>query len=182
LDGDPETIGEVSRWISRVLTSTRFWQIRHLRLDLYQEVMMRVIHGLRHERFDDRQNLRLYVEAIASYTALRELQRDAREYSRSTEALRFEIESPSRSQEVPDHILAEQALSRASDGCKALLARYFLEECSYEEIAAEMGLPVGTVKSRLHRCLQTASRNLRRRHSTGNEGTRRETETKGSTT
>ena len=47
-------------------------------------------------------------------------------------------------------------LDRASDGCRTLLVAYFMEQRSYSEIAEEHGQPVGTVKSRLFRCLDAA--------------------------
>ena len=54
-----------------------------------------------------------------------------------------------------------RVLDEASEDCRLLMRLYFLEGKSYEEIAAELAIPVGTVKSRLSRCLDAAQKALR---------------------
>ncbi len=44
-----------------------------------------------------------------------------------------------------------QALSRLDESFQAPLALFYLEDCSYKEIAAALQLPLGTVKSRISR-------------------------------
>jgi RNA polymerase sigma factor (sigma-70 family) len=45
------------------------------------------------------------------------------------------------------------ALAKVDDVFRAAVALYYLEDCSYKEIAAILGVPVGTVKSRIARGL-----------------------------
>lgn len=45
----------------------------------------------------------------------------------------------------------QQALARLSDEHRAILVLREVEDCDYDEIAQVLGLPVGTVRSRLHR-------------------------------
>ena len=45
------------------------------------------------------------------------------------------------------------ALARVDESYQAAVALFYLEECSYKEIAEILGVPVGTVKSRLARGL-----------------------------
>ena len=47
--------------------------------------------------------------------------------------------------------LIERALRRLPDFQRAMIVMYHMEELSYEEIAASLDLPLGTVKSRLNR-------------------------------
>jgi len=46
---------------------------------------------------------------------------------------------------------------------RAVLVLYHQEECSYEGIAAALGLPVNTVRTHLHRGRKRLSEALRRR-------------------
>jgi RNA polymerase sigma-70 factor (ECF subfamily) len=54
------------------------------------------------------------------------------------------------------------ALEGVSDGCRDLLRSHFLEEKSHAEIASALGIPIGTVKSRIARCLKGLQRFLTR--------------------
>jgi RNA polymerase sigma-70 factor (ECF subfamily) len=45
------------------------------------------------------------------------------------------------------------ALGRVDENYQAAVALFYLEECSYKEIAEILGVPIGTVKSRLARGL-----------------------------
>lgn len=55
---------------------------------------------------------------------------------------------------VMDHIEAEQveaAIDALPDEFRAVAALYFLQDLPYQDIATMLGIPVGTVRSRLHR-------------------------------
>jgi RNA polymerase sigma-70 factor (ECF subfamily) len=43
------------------------------------------------------------------------------------------------------------ALAKVDEVYQAAVALYYLENCSYREIAAVLGVPVGTIKSRIAR-------------------------------
>ncbi len=63
-------------------------------------------------------------------------------------------EDHSPEQRIIESQLARQVLEAASDECRSLITRYFMREWRYQEIAEELSLPVGTVKSRLFRCME----------------------------
>ena len=153
LAGEAEALGIVSRWIAIVLTSSSFWPLRQEWPDLHQEALTRVLASLTHERFDSRGDLRLYVQAIARYTAVRALRTAASESPRHGEPTEADP-----GPEIRARLLVSQVLIRMSSSCRELVTRYFLEQRSYEELAAELELPVGTIKSRLSRCLEAAHR------------------------
>ena len=44
-----------------------------------------------------------------------------------------------------------RALETLPEGYRAVCTMYFIEDFSYEEIADMLGIPLGTVRSRLHR-------------------------------
>jgi RNA polymerase sigma factor (sigma-70 family) len=160
LDNDPEALGQVIRWISSALASPRFWLLRSEWPDLVQEVLTRVIQSLRSGRFDDSRDLRVYVQGIARFACLQAL--DNRKESAGSASL-----GELRERESPDPVkrlirlqLVRRVLDLASEDCRELFRLYYFDGQSYEEISAGTGLPVGTVKSRLYRCLEGASQAL----------------------
>jgi RNA polymerase sigma factor (sigma-70 family) len=46
-----------------------------------------------------------------------------------------------------------EALARMDDACREILDRFFARDESYQSIGADLGIPLGTVASRLSRCL-----------------------------
>ena len=61
---------------------------------------------------------------------------------------------PASSDELPDWIDQErlqQALLRLPDDTRLILLLFFFEDCSYNEIAEKLAIPIGTVMSRLSR-------------------------------
>jgi RNA polymerase sigma factor (sigma-70 family) len=158
LSGESEAIGLVVRWIVAVLVSPQFWSLRRDWPDMQQEVMARLIESLRAGRFDPSRNFRTYVQAVARYAALESMNR-----------IRSRHEIKEVDETYPDHRtdprdrtvqlqMARLALERSSGPCRALMLAYFYQQRSYEEIARSEGVPVGTVKSRLSRCLADVHR------------------------
>jgi RNA polymerase sigma factor (sigma-70 family) len=160
LAGDPDALGEVVRWIAQVIASRRYLALRHEWIDLHQEALMRVIESLRQGRFDPGQDFRRYVQAIARYTTLQSLNRPERRFAGRAAQSAVADPDPGPEERLSLRDLARRALARASQECRQLLRAYFIEELDYEEIARRSGVPSGTVKSRLMRCLESAHRAL----------------------
>ena len=167
LEGDEEAVGLVIRWIAQVLTWPRFWSLRDDRADLLQESLAGVIASLKNEKFDPARDLQHYVQGIARHAALRaqEAARRRRGQGRA-EAENADIilrvsAGPPFAETVARQEIVRRVMDGASEDCRLLMRIYFLEGKNYEEIASELGLPVGTVKSRLSRCLGAAQRALR---------------------
>ncbi len=156
LAGDDDALGEVIRWIAQVVASRRFLALRQEWLDLYQEALMRVIESLRQGRYDPEHDFRRYVRAVARYSVLEALHGPDRRHPRQEPDHSLADPGPDPEDQVRLHDLARRALLRASDECRRLLRAYFLEERDFAEIASEIGVPVGTVKSRLMACLESA--------------------------
>jgi len=161
LAGRAEAVGKVSRWISVVLASPRYWRLRGEWLDLHQEIMGRVVESLRRERFDAAQDFRTYVQGVARFTALASLSPRHR-FGGSEELDEEDLAvEPETEEGAISRQLARLVLEEASEGCQNLLRAYFFEERNYAEISEFMSVPIGTVKSRLARCLDGAHRVLR---------------------
>ena len=98
------------------------------------------------------------MQGVARFTAFTALSRRPPEVSvdENGPEPQAEIEGGSSEDRLTAAQLARYVLDRASGHCRELLVAYFMEQRSYAEIAEETGQPVGTVKSRLFRCLDAA--------------------------
>ena len=158
LAGDREAVSDAVRWVSRVLGSPNFWSLRREWTDMVQEVLGRVIASLRAERFDPQRDFRTYVQGVARFTAFTALSRRRPEVPVDEDGPELPDESTGGSSEdrISAGQLARYVLDRASAGCRELLVAYFMEQRNYLEIAEENGQPIGTIKSRIFRCLDSA--------------------------
>lgn len=156
LDDDAAARERVYRWIAVVLASPRFWSLRTWWSDLVQETLMRILESLRSGRFDPSRNFQFYVQGVARHTALQAMAHE------SGFRRRAGPDPPPVADGIDERVirlqLVRRALDLATDECRQLFKAYFFEERSYAELARQMEIPVGTVKSRLFRCLETAHR------------------------
>jgi RNA polymerase sigma-70 factor (ECF subfamily) len=167
LAGDGEVVGEVIRVVAGVLTLPRFWSLRPAWADLHQEVLRRILESLRQGRFDATRDFLGYAHGVARFTALDAMSRKKRDSVVGTsDVVEFAAE-PAGKPDAEDRTMARQlariALDKASPDCRRLFRDYFFKERNYREIAESMGVPVGTVKSRLFRCLASAQRTMGKR-------------------
>ena len=158
LAGKLEAVAEVGRWVAQVLAAPTFWSLRSEWNDLHQEVLGRVVESLRRRRFDREKDFRTYVQGIARFAGFKAIGRHVQGASDTEldpdmpEPAGGEDQDPE--QRIIESQLARQVLETASDECRSLITRYFMRERRYQEIAEELSLPVGTVKSRLFRCME----------------------------
>jgi RNA polymerase sigma factor (sigma-70 family) len=157
LAGDREAYGQVLRWISTVVTSPRFWRLRHEWLDLQQEALRRLLRSLQEGRFDAGLDFRAYVQGVARYTAFESF--DPGLETVVVDDLDATFRDPSGGEdEAVARQMARHVLEQASGDCRRLFLEFFYERRTHDEIAAGLGVPVGTVKSRLSRCLDASHR------------------------
>ena len=162
LADDPEAVGEVIRWISTALTAPRYWSLRAEWPDLLQEVMARVLEALRDGRFDASRDLRVYVQGVARFVSLEELRR--RRHVPLDEGDERTAGDPDPESLSIQAQLVHRVMGLASPDCRQLIGLYYLQSRSHLEIAAELGTPPGTVKSRLFRCLESVRKMVRQHH------------------
>jgi len=132
--------------------------------DLAQEVFLRLFRAMEHFRGDAQ--LSTYLYRIVVNVAQDEWKRRRRERERfaTTPALLEDedtswIESFPQDTPATDELLSQQEIWRAveqelqqlSEAERAVLVLYHQEECSYEHIALTLKLPLGTVRTHLHR-------------------------------
>jgi len=118
--------------------------------ELVQRTLLACAQNL--ERFEGRSTFRTYLFGIARNQYL--MHRRAEEH-----AGHEPVTLPTRPEDSPsqlvavrqEHVILILALRQLDPKFSLVLRRYYWEEYSLEEIAAELELPVGTVKSRLAR-------------------------------
>ncbi|MCI0656634.1 MAG: hypothetical protein L0170_06130, partial [Acidobacteria bacterium] len=97
---------------------------------------------------------------IARFACLQALGKQLESAGRGIPAEAAETGSPDPVRRLIDFQLVRRVLDLASEDCRELFRLYYFDAQSYEEIAASMEIPVGTVKSRLFRCLESAHQAL----------------------
>jgi RNA polymerase sigma-70 factor, ECF subfamily len=159
LSGDRAALGLVSRWIAFVITAPRFWSLKREWPDLHQEVLRRIVESLERGRFQPGRDFRSYVEGVARNTAREICARRTEVYLATLPELaddrRMEDEADAR-------MFARRVLDGSTPACRELMRLHFMQQMSYEEMAELLNLPIGTVKSKLFRCLACARRNRSR--------------------
>ncbi len=108
---------------------------------------------------------RAKVKAWLFTTLHREFLRGRRKLTRFShyELDQMENELPAFSPSLTDHLDSAQVLGKLAQLAEifqAPLALFFLEDCSYKEIAEILDVPIGTVKSRIARGIERLYRML----------------------
>jgi RNA polymerase sigma-70 factor (ECF subfamily) len=120
--------------------------------DLLQEAFVQVFHNIGQYRGEG--SLEGWIRRITVRTALRALKKqrfDARQFDEAEWALQAEAAEPLLPAAGEEPELLISLLQKLPPGFRAVINLYILEERTHEEIAAELGISVGTSKSQLHR-------------------------------
>lgn len=132
--------------------------------DLVQETLIRAFEAFLRDGYTDRGNLRAYLMRILTNRFLSLSRRDAFHAPIPVDAVRAEgealpaslIEGSTESfvlAQVMDEPL-ERALAALPDGLRAAILLVDIEGLEYREAAFALGIPIGTVRSRLFRARQ----------------------------
>lgn len=117
-----------------------------------QEAFVRVWKAL--PRYDGTASLGTWLYAIARNTCLSELRKPA---LRREAPLDEQIGLPGGASPPDGTLDTDWVLARLPEAYRRVLVLYYLEERSYEEVAEMLDLPMGTVKSHLHRAKAAAA-------------------------
>ncbi len=116
--------------------------------DAFQEVFLRIYERLGSLR--DPEALRPWIAQLTRRICLDRRERQGRE-----EAAALESMAPDAALEELDEAFAvREALAALSDECREVLDRFFCRDESYRTIGEELGIPAGTIASRISRCLR----------------------------
>lgn len=120
--------------------------------DLSQEVFLRIHRGLPYFRGDAKLTtwiFRIVLNLLSQESAGR----------RSAQEVPLDLETPAHEPRARDRMPADlelrdrldKALARLPPNYRLLVAAHYLHDVKYEELAEALGIPVGTVKTHLHR-------------------------------
>ncbi len=153
-DGDDEALRAlIARWQPRL---GRFaWRLtgeREAASDVVQDSWLAIVRGIR--RLDDPARFRAWAYRIVSnkcadWIRRRVAQRSATE-GVSTEAASSVTESADAGESSDDIARLREALRTLPNEQRAILSLHYLDGMGLAEIAEVIGVPIGTVKSRLY--------------------------------
>jgi RNA polymerase sigma factor (sigma-70 family) len=115
--------------------------------DVFQEVFARVFERL--DTLRDSEALRPWIAQTARNCAVDSLRRSGREVPVDDVPDGVDDELA----RLDEALTVHAALDRLSPDCHEILDRFFCRDESYRTIGAELGLPAGTIASRIARCL-----------------------------
>ncbi len=150
--GDPRALDRlVERWNKRLLVHAfRLVGEQEGAKEVVQEAWLAVVRGV--QKLQDPSRFRPWVFQIVTHKAA-DFVRKAQLQRRSEAELRARAESSAaldNAERKDDDDTMQRALARLPPDSRAILALLYIEEMSVVEIAQVLGVPAGTVKSRLH--------------------------------
>jgi len=132
--------------------------------EIAQEVFLRVHRAV--EDFRGEAKLSTWLYAITSRLCLNRLgsgeRRMAREGEESLERLRADTDPAAHVERVELEAALQRAITELPEERRIVVVLRDFEGLSYEEIAAALDLPLGTVRSRLHRARTDLKEKLER--------------------
>ena len=149
-----ELVEEYSRYVYAII-------MRGYRLsesdaeDVFQDVFARVFERL--ETLRDDEALRGWIAQVTRNMCADHLRR-----ARPTEELSEETvrDLDDRLSDLDEALAVRQALVRLPAGCAEILDRFFCRDEPYRTISQALGIPSGTIASRISRCLDRLRRDL----------------------
>lgn len=168
--GDPDAwnvlVERFSRYVYAICTQG-FRLQEHDAEDVYQEVFTRVYTRL--ETLRDDSALRPWIAQLTRRLCLDAVSAKGREQP-TGEPLGEEREEVL--QEIDEAFAVRQALTTLPEHCQEMIDRFFARDESYRTISSELDLPLGTIASRIARCLTKLRETLEGR-SSASEGSRK---------
>jgi RNA polymerase sigma factor (sigma-70 family) len=117
--------------------------------DVFQEVFTRLYVGLETIREDDA--IRGWIAQVARNAALDQIRRSGRELITGEPLDESAFDEPLRG--VEEALCVRAALAQLPAHQQEILNRFFARDESYDTIGAELGIPPGTIASRISRAL-----------------------------
>lgn len=116
--------------------------------DATQEALLAVVRGL--DRFDGRSSFTTWSYRVATNACLDELRRRGRRPTPGLEPVREPV-TVGMEQQVVDRVLLDDALPRLDEDFRVAVVLRDVAGLDYAEIAEVLGIPPGTVRSRIAR-------------------------------
>jgi RNA polymerase sigma factor (sigma-70 family) len=118
--------------------------------DVFQEVFARVYQHLDRLRSDDA--IRPWIAQLTRRLCIDRL-RSARREGPAEEELLEPADADDSLAQLDEAMTVRASLEAVGEACREILDRFFCRDESYRAIGEELGLPAGTIASRISRCL-----------------------------
>jgi RNA polymerase sigma factor (sigma-70 family) len=151
-EGDDEAWRELVERFSRYVYAIAVQGFRlppHDAEDVFQDVFARVYERLDSLREDDA--VRPWIAQLTRRLCIDRLRAGAREQPAEEEL--GEVPAEDVLAEVEQAFDVHEALAELPENCQEILDRFFARDESYRVIGDTLGLPAGTIASRISRCL-----------------------------
>ena len=150
--GDPEAWNEFVERFSRyvyAICGRGFRLAQHDAEDVFQEVFARAYERLPELRSDDA--VRPWLAQLTRRLCIDRLRLNARDTPSEAEPDEREVDD--MLSQLDDAMSVRAALDKVGDPCREILDRFFCRDESYRTIGDVLGIPAGTIASRISRCL-----------------------------
>jgi RNA polymerase sigma factor (sigma-70 family) len=163
LEGDRLAFLQVNRLVTGCLTQLRAYDFQDEWDDLRQEVVLAVIANARSGRLRDPQAFVGYVRIITRNKVMdrlkQRLQRRERETLPWDDATAGAVAATAGDAST-EHASVRAALAELSPDERRVIEGVYAQGRTYEEVSAETGIPLGTMKRRLRDALRLLRRRL----------------------
>jgi RNA polymerase sigma factor (sigma-70 family) len=143
-----ELVNRFSRYVYAIAVQG-FRLAEHDAEDVFQEVFARAYQHL--DRLREDEAIRPWIAQLTRRLCIDHLRADAREQPSGEE-----LEPPGFDDtlaRIDDALTVHEALADLPEHCQEILDRFFARDESYEAIGDALGIPSGTIASRISRCL-----------------------------
>ncbi len=163
--GEPEAMDELLGMYQRRIYSVCYRMLRHEQdaHDLAQEAMVKILQGL--ESYDGRSKLSTWIIRVAMNCCLSHLRRERVRRTTSLDGVwdedgsprlqnlpvRGELSGAGRVEQAELRAILERSLHSLDPQMRAVIVLRDIQDLDYQQIGTVLGVPVGTVKSRLFR-------------------------------
>ena len=153
-----ELVERFSRYVYAI--ATRAYGLRERDAeDVFQEVFSRTYEHLDSLRKDEA--IRPWIAQLTRRLSVDRLRTGSREEPRDFP----ELDAPDPDDaiaEIDEALTVHEALSQLPEQCREILDRFFARDQSYRALSEVLGLPQGTIASRISRCLDKMGEELRK--------------------
>jgi len=145
-----ELVERFSRYVYAIATQA-FRLSAHEAEDVFQDVFMRAYEHLDRLRSDEA--LRPWIGQLTRRLCIDRLRTGGRESPAEADTLEAIGGAEETLAQLDDALTVQVALSELDENCRQILDRFFTRDESYKTIGDALGLPPGTIASRISRCL-----------------------------
>jgi RNA polymerase sigma factor (sigma-70 family) len=142
-----ELVNRFSRYVYAIC-SQAFRLRREDAEDVFQEVFARTYQHLDKLREDE--SIRPWIGQLTRRLCIDSLRAGAHEELSEEDAA---VEADETIQQLDEALAVHEAMETLPEHCREILDRFFARDESYQTIGSALGIPPGTIASRISRCL-----------------------------